>query len=143
MSSNNEQMKVYMANRRLSRRQTLLDMSDNKCARCADTSNLEFNHIDRSSKLFGLSGHGLDRSWDKILTEWRKCELLCRLCHVQYTQMQYHIGDMPLPWNKLSHVEYVHGTMRCYHETSCRCDLCKLAKKAYRNKEIDYHSRVA
>lgn len=139
----NEYMRIYMARRRADRRGRLLEMSGGSCARCASTEELEFNHLDRETKLFDLSLKGMDRSWSFILLEWEKCELLCKSCHLDYTRKQWAEGQI-VPWNKgLRGVELVCGTARCYSEKPCRCGQCRAAKRAYRNKEIDYHSPVA
>lgn len=134
-------MQEYMKNRRMRRRQDLLDLRNNKCEKCGSSESLEFNHIDRSLKLFTLSGSGLDKNWDKILEELKKCELLCKEHHREYTRKQYKEKEI-LIWNQGKYGEYIHGTMRRYHEENCRCDLCKLAKKKYRNKEIKYSEIV-
>lgn len=51
----------------------------NKCMRC-----LTFHHLDRSTKVFGLAINELwSRSWNTILEEAKKCELLCIRCHLE------------------------------------------------------------
>ena len=137
----NEYMKQYMKNRRILRRDKLIEMSGSKCARCGNRSNLEFNHKDRKTKLFDLSGSALDKSWSKILEELEKCELLCKCCHGKYTATQYETKEITV-WNAEVHGEYVHGTMRTYNELNCRCSECKLAKKLYRNKMVTYNELV-
>lgn len=137
-----EYSRTYMARRRKERRERLLEMSGKICARCGSEENLEFNHLDRKAMLFRLSLDGMGKNWDLILAEWRKCELLCHDCHRIYTQEQYRNGEIPI-WNSLKHVPYVCGTPRCYHEKACRCESCKAAGRAYKKKEIDYHSPVA
>lgn len=42
---------------------------------------LEFHHLDKRKKEFGLSLKGLTRSWDKIEKELDKCLLVCANCH--------------------------------------------------------------
>lgn len=42
---------------------------------------LEFHHLDRTTKSFGLSRKGITRSWDSIKTELDKCILICANCH--------------------------------------------------------------
>jgi hypothetical protein len=134
-------MALYMKNRRAKRRQKLIELGGDKCSKCHSLSNLEFNHIDRSTKLFVLSGKGLDKSWEKILEELDKCELLCNNCHVEKTREQYQNKEIR-PWNDKRHLPYIHGTTRSYEEIKCRCDLCKKAKSLYRNKKIDYSYQV-
>ncbi|HEV2389345.1 MAG TPA: hypothetical protein VGS04_01340 [Nitrososphaerales archaeon] len=55
-----------------------------KCILCGyDRCNaaLEFHHLDRAIKSFGLSRKGITRSWDSIRTELDKCILICANCH--------------------------------------------------------------
>lgn len=134
-------MREYMANRRAKRRNELLAMAGNKCVECDETENLEFNHIDRSTKLFMLSGTGLDKPWKIILEEYRKCNLLCRTHHAEYTKKQWE-DDQIITWNRNLHGDYIHGSARTYH-MGCRCDRCKKAKRMYRNKECSHEDVVA
>lgn len=144
MANSNEYMREYMAKRRAKRRAELERMSGNKCARetCTTTENLEFNHLDRTTKLFQLDKAGLDQSWDKIVAEWAKCELVCRKHHNEYTKQQWDNGEMPTVHNSRKHEPQIHGTLRCYNETGCRCIPCKYAKKLGRAKLISYNEVV-
>jgi len=47
--------------------------------RCLDA--LEFHHLEKTGKDFGISDRGYTRSWDTILNEINKCVLLCSNCH--------------------------------------------------------------
>lgn len=134
-------MKDYMASRRALRRQKLIDLAGAKCRVCESTDNLEFNHLDRTTKSFVLSGHNLDTAWDKILEEFGKCELVCSEHHKEYTRGQYSNLELR-PWNDKTALPYVHGTVRCYQETKCKCIHCKLAKRLYRNKQVGYDEVV-
>lgn len=134
-------MAVYMAERRSKRRNDLIKLFGGKCKTCGSTEELEFNHLDRTAKLFNLSGSALDKSWQTILEEAAKCELVCNRCHLAYTREQYAAGEI-VPHNKNT-APYVHGTMRCYQETGCKCSPCKAAKKLYRAKGCDYRTVVS
>jgi hypothetical protein len=48
-------------------------------SRCPEA--LEFHHLEKGGKDFGLSDKGYTRSWDKIQAEINKCVLLCSNCH--------------------------------------------------------------
>lgn len=48
----------------------------NKCIKA-----LEFHHRDPTQKDFGISAHGLTKSWEKIKLELDKCDMLCSNCH--------------------------------------------------------------
>jgi hypothetical protein len=133
-------MALYMKQRRNARRQILIEMSGSKCEKCGSQGKLEFNHKDRSSKLFVLSGAGLDTAWEKIIKEWEKTELICSDCHLDHTRMLYKTKQIK-SWSKNSD-PYIHGTMRCYQETKCRCEDCKRAKHLYRNKKIKYNEET-
>ena len=135
-------MAEYMKARRLKRRQDLVNLAGNKCGVCKATDNLEFNHIDRSTKLMTLSGKGLDGNWERILTELGKCELLCHDCHLRKTKEQHKNKEIR-PWNSNKHLPYIHGTVRTYSEIACRCIDCKYAKKIYREKLVDYSTVVS
>lgn len=130
-------MAEYMSERRNSRRDKLVILSGGKCIECGDTDRLEFNHRDRASKSFGLSGAGLDKSWTAILVELDKCDLLCYTCHRRYTASQWSSGEIR-PWNDKTNLPYEHGTARMYQERKCKCGLCVTAKRMYRNKEVGY-----
>lgn len=128
-------MAVYMRDRRIQRRNILLDMLGGKCVICSSIDILHIDHIDPSSKIFELSGADLDKSWVTVLEELTKCQLLCSFHHNEKTTAE---NKQRTPWNKNIGGERIHGTARAYTEIGCRCDPCKLAKKKYRNKEISY-----
>lgn len=44
--------------------------------------NLDFHHIDPSTKLFGLAD-GYKHSWEEALIEIGKCMILCPSCHLK------------------------------------------------------------
>lgn len=46
-------------------------------------ASLDFHHIDPLLKEFNLGGTGLKKSWDKLVKELDKCQLLCRNCHCE------------------------------------------------------------
>jgi hypothetical protein len=86
-------------------------MLGGKCARCGTTENLEFDHIDPSTKVFAISAE-LSRAWAALVQEASKCQLLCKPCHVAKGE------DRP---------ELKHGTYYVYWYWTCRCDPCKAA----------------
>jgi hypothetical protein len=117
-----------------------MNLAGNKCARCGSVELLEFNHIDRTQKKMGLSGKDLDGPWQRLLEEFDKCELLCKSCHLEYTRGQW--ARKELVAQNRNTLPYIHGTMRMYHEVNCRCELCRLAKKMYRAKQVRYSDIV-
>jgi hypothetical protein len=97
------------------RRARLIEMLGGCCVRCGATENLEFDHIDPSTKVLAISA-ALSRAWDSLVEEALKCQLLCKPCHVAKGA-----GDRP---------ELRHGTYYVYWYWNCRCDPCKAANTA-------------
>ncbi len=87
-------------------------MLGGKCVRCGTTENLEFDHIDPSTKVFAISAE-LSKAWDALVEEASKCQLLFRTCHVAK--------------GAEDRSEPKHGTCHVYWYWNCRCDLCKAA----------------
>ena len=50
--------------------------------RCRDS--LEFHHVVKDGKNFGISAKGYTRSWKSIKSELDKCVLLCANCHREW-----------------------------------------------------------
>jgi 5-methylcytosine-specific restriction endonuclease McrA len=71
--------------KRRKRRGILLEKLGGKCVWCGTTEELTFDHIDKTTKSFVLSGKGLDGDWEKILRELDKCQILCDTCHKKKT----------------------------------------------------------
>jgi len=73
--------------RGLSRKIELVNMLGGKCEKCNYKDNyaaLSFHHIDPKQKSFPLDlRHCSNRSWDKLVTESQKCQLLCIRCHYE------------------------------------------------------------
>lgn len=63
----------------------MLDYLEGKsCVGCGIQDNrvLEFDHIEPSTKSFGIArGIADTRSWENILIEIEKCQILCANCH--------------------------------------------------------------
>lgn len=84
-------------------------LGDKACVQCGAKDQLEFNHIDPTTKV----SH---RIWgwckEKLEAELAKCEILCRDCHIKHHRPLDHGVSM-----------YRYG---------CRCDVCKQAKRLSR-----------
>lgn len=52
------------------------------CKGCGTTKNLQFDHVDRYSKRYPIASMLSGCSWDNIMSELVKCQLLCHPCHV-------------------------------------------------------------
>lgn len=102
----------------MNKRQLALEFLGNECVRCLTTENLHFDHINPDAKLFNISGARM--SIAKLLSELKKCQLLCRKCHGKKTREQ----------NKRQYT-LVHGKVNSYVNHKCRCDLCKETWRKY------------
>lgn len=69
------------------RKHELINMKGSKCEICSynkNTSALVFHHIDPHTKEFTLDSRSLsNRTYDSILIEAEKCQLLCSNCHAE------------------------------------------------------------
>lgn len=59
-----------------------------KCIHCGGTGELHFDHIDPSTKEFTISQGVKDYSFERVLKEAAKCQLLCRACHEHKTNLE-------------------------------------------------------
>ena len=75
----------YQQQRAKTRKLELIAKSGGCCSKCGYNKNfaaLQFHHRDPSNKLFALDSRKLSNtSWESILIEWSKCDLLCANCH--------------------------------------------------------------
>ena len=74
--------------RRINRKIKLVKLFGGRCVKCNYDKNysvLQFHHKDPSQKSFGLSSNKIaGSSWDALLKEAEKCELLCANCHAEH-----------------------------------------------------------
>ena len=71
----------YVAAFRIKRRQKIIDFLGGECVKCDSTENLEVDHIDPKTKSFNLDAKNIQRKWEILEIELRKCQLLCKTCH--------------------------------------------------------------
>lgn len=73
-------MREYMLRRYYDRKAQAHERLGGECVRCGATSDLQMDHIDRSTKSFEIS-----KLWSvskaRYDAEVAKCQLLCRPCH--------------------------------------------------------------
>ena len=75
---------IAVTKRRKKLRKMAIEYKGGKCIICEyDKCNaaLEFHHLNKKDKKFGLSMNGITRSWEKTKKELDKCVLLCANCH--------------------------------------------------------------
>ena len=102
-----------------SRRLRFIKEHGGKCVKCGSQKRLEFDHIDRTTK----TSHTI-WSWSEehIREELKKCQLLCKACHINKTHAER--GDRVL----------VHGTMYRGYQRGCKCTACRKANADYEYK---------
>ena len=110
----NEYMRVYMLERYHRRRREGREFLGGVCVDCGTTEDLEFDHVDRESKEFMISGMS-SCSEARFWAEVRKCVLRCKTCHYARTAQQ--LG-----------VEHGGGASG---KKNCPCASCKARKAEY------------
>lgn len=126
-------MALYMKIRRTDRLLKLREMLGGVCVKCGSQENLDFDHIDPSTKTQNISSaFMLDGPWKRLLEEVDKCQLLCRSCHIKKSKEN---GDPSGGgWNRIDDPK--HGTAKMYND-SCRCEVCRNWKREYRAGRMD------
>lgn len=118
----NGYMRAYMARRYETRMAEFRERLGGKCERCGSTEDLEFDHIDRTTKI-GIIGKIWNRRKDIVEAELKKCQLLCAECHLEKSR---ECGDM-LPAAQ-------HGSITMYVNHRCRCEPCRACMREYRKR---------
>lgn len=86
----NQSLQSYEAQQARGRRRKveLIKLQGDQCGECGYNKNysaLEFHHIVPSERAFQLDLRSLsNRSWDVIMEEVKKCQLLCANCHAEH-----------------------------------------------------------
>ena len=87
-----EQKEKYNKNRRMKdmkRKEVLIEMLGGKCVSCGAIENLQFDHIDPTTKSFSIAKKYICKA---VFEEVRKCQLLCYNCHLEKTAEDYKQG---------------------------------------------------
>jgi 5-methylcytosine-specific restriction endonuclease McrA len=112
-----ERRRKYHLDRYHSRRREAIEKLGGKCVECDSVEQLEFDHIDPSTKEFCIGTlWGVAR--DRFDKEIEKCQLLCKPCHTEKTFVNRDGGK--------GFVE--HGTYSGYRWLKCRCEPCRNAE---------------
>ena len=99
------------------------------CVVCGATDNLQIDHTNAEDKEFNISSNW-SRSWDFLVVELDKCQLLCEPHHLEKTAREEdNTGGGHNKWEDIQH-----GKVWAYAKYACRCDLCKEAKRNSRRK---------
>lgn len=120
--------------RRKERRALGLEMLGGKCLECGTTDRLEFDHIDPTTKLYTISAI-YHYKLETLLTEIKKCQLLCKDCHIE-KNIREQTGRKPDKPER-------HGTHNSYQIDGCRCDICKKFHSEYRKEYYKKNSWYA
>ncbi|NGX08832.1 hypothetical protein UI24_16625 [Mycobacteroides franklinii] len=94
------------------------------CVKCGSSSDLELDHIDPRLK---ISNSIWTWSWERILAEVAKCQVLCEGCHRVKTRSQLPITN--------GCIAFRHGTPTMYNKHRCRCGLCRLQHRNRRRAQ--------
>lgn len=113
-------MRKYMLDRYVQRRTEALLILGNKCVKCGSTVDLEFDHIDPSTKI-KIIGHIWSYSKTKFWAEIKKCQLLCKICHQAKSLVDLNFND----------AKNSHCSNSTYITYKCRCNLCRQAHNKY------------
>jgi len=84
-----------VAKRRRKIRKMAVEYKGGKCILCGYNKcfqSLEFHHLTKTGKDFGISDKGYTRSWERVKEEIDKCILVCANCH-----RELHAGITQLP----------------------------------------------
>jgi hypothetical protein len=65
------------------------------CGGCFPAVCMEFDHRDPSTKLFTIS-FGSTRTWEKLVAEIAKCDVVCANCHALRTERQRVNGEIKI-----------------------------------------------
>lgn len=99
-------------------RDEYIQLLGGKCVTCSGKEDLQFDHINPSSKAYDVGKRLLDAR-EKVLAELAKCQLLCHRCHIAKT----------LEDKGQENARQMHGTLSSHRY--CKCDECRKAKNAY------------
>lgn len=77
----------YLRDKRNSRKEELIKIKGGSCEVCGyskSASALVFHHKYEKKKIFNISGKNLTKkTWNELLSEVKKCYLLCANCHAE------------------------------------------------------------
>ena len=117
--------------------QRIFDHLGGQCVKCRSTTELHVDHTNHLDKSFTIANSwGL--SWDKLLPELTKCQLLCKTCHLEKSREE---GSLAKGWT--NEPRQTHGTVNSYTKYKCRCDDCRAAKSLAMKKQYRIKQGIA
>lgn len=96
------------------RKARLIAILGGKCIECGSTENLEFDHIDPTTKIFSITQRIKERD-ETVLPELAKCQLLCKKHHKAKSDAALSVE---------------HGGGKA-GKRNCKCGPCRDKKNAY------------
>lgn len=121
---------LYLQRYRAERKRKAIAYLGGQCRSCGTTDDLQFDHVDRSTKICDVTSMIRSSSWSDIQAELGKCQLLCRSCHQAKTATELRIKT--------------HGRVNQFRR-GCRCELCvqkmRILNKKYKEKYLNKRQR--
>ena len=84
-AANKQKSQEYARANYHKRMNKVIEQFGGKCVCCGITENLEFDHLDRTTKKAKVSTLVATSSLAAAIEEAKKCQLLCKSCHLQKT----------------------------------------------------------
>lgn len=116
-----ERRKEYQLERYRERLKAFIEELGGECNHCGFKENLEFDHIDPSTKLFTITQKLVSAPLADLKEELEKCQLLCTDCHKEKTSKEAKLRE---PWNKGLRLGQQHGSYSVAYNPPCPCPLC-------------------
>lgn len=107
-----------MLDRYYRRKAEAIEVLGGKCVRCGSVEDLEFDHIDPSTKISTIGKLASTASEEKLWTEVAKCQLLCKACHKEKSKQE---DGQRRP--------ITHGKYHAAYRYKCHCIECDEYRK--------------
>lgn len=109
----------YQREKYNSRKEKYISILGGQCIVCESISDLEFDHIDPTTKEYNITTLLSKYSDDIIKKELDKCQLLCKECHRKKSIKE---AKSRTPWNYGTKKE--HGSYYGVYTLKCKCQEC-------------------
>lgn len=87
-NNNRDELNRKRRERKATHKKYMIDMLGGCCVGCGTTENLQFDHIDRTTKSCNVASL-LAGKLEKLVEEAQKCQLLCETCHRHKTLINH------------------------------------------------------